>query len=343
MVQSPKEKMLAELAALCGIEEQYYDIAGNLHVTGPETQTAILAAMGYRCQLLDDLAQELARRRLRPWNQLVEPVLALSQSKLPAAWNLYLPLSAGQLPSALEITWELQDENGNYYHKEIVGSIPEVKETRIFDKAAYGRLLLALPPNLPLGYYNLQVQVNSSGFQKQGQMLLIIAPDRMHIPEALHHERIWGITLPLYAIRSSKNWGIGDCGDLRQLLTLENQLTADVIGLNPLHHLGVRLENGISPYYPMSRCYSSPIYLDLNSVPELSDSHEVQEFLSRPEISEKISALRKNNYVDYPEVSRLKFLVLAKLLESFISRHGLPDSPKTDRGREVCCLCAARE
>ena len=334
MVQSPKEKMLAELAALCGIEEQYYDIAGNLHVTGPETQTAILAAMGYRCQILDDLEQELVRRRLWPWNQLVEPVLALSQSKLPAAWSLYLPLSAGQLPSALEITWELKDENGNYFHKEIVGSIPEVEETRSFGKAAYGRLLLPLPPNLPLGYYNLQVQVHSSGFQKQGQMLLVIAPDRMYIPEALHHERIWGITLPLYAIRSSQNWGIGDCGDLRQLLTLESQLTADVIGLNPLHHLGVRLENGISPYYPTSRCYSSPIYLDLNSVPELSDSHEVQEFLSRPEISEKISALRENNYVDYQEVSRLKFSVLAKLLESFISRHGLPGSPKTDRGRE---------
>ncbi len=191
-----------------------------------------------------------------------------------------------------------------------------------------------LPPKLPLGYYNLQVQVKAAGFQKQGQMLLIIAPDRMHIPEALHHERIWGITLPLYAIRSSQNWGIGDCGDLRQLLTLENQLTADVIGLNPLHHLGVRLEGGISPYYPTSRCYSSPLYLDINSIPEFSDSQEVQEFLARPEISKKISALRENNYVDYPEVARLKFSVLAQMLESFAERHGLPGSPKTDRGRE---------
>jgi hypothetical protein len=94
--------MLADLADLCGLESQYYDIAGNLHVTEPETQAAILTAMGYRCQ--DDLEQELERRRLWPCSEGVEPVLALSQSKLPgAAWNLYVPLSRGRF-SDLKIT-----------------------------------------------------------------------------------------------------------------------------------------------------------------------------------------------------------------------------------------------
>jgi 4-alpha-glucanotransferase len=334
MGQSSKEHLLAELAALCGLESQYYDIAGNLHVAGPETQAAILTAMGYHCQSPDDLQQELARRRLWPWIELVEPVLALSQSQLPAAWNLYLPLSAGQLPSKLHIAWKLYDENGSYLHQETVGPPLKVEETRSFGKAVYGRMLLPLPPNLPLGYYNLQVQVQAPKFQKQGQMLLIIAPDRMHIPEALHHEHIWGITLPLYAIRSTQNWGIGDCGDLRRLLACESSVSGDVIGLNPLHHLGVRLEDGISPYYPTSRCYSSPLYIDLNSIPELSDSPEMQDYLARPEVSEKISSLRKDNYVNYPEVSRLKFSMLTRMLDNFISRHGLPGAPKTDRGRE---------
>jgi hypothetical protein len=79
MVQSPKEQLLTELATLCGLEAEYYDIAGNLHVTGPETQAAILTAMGYHCESPNDLQQELARRRLWPWTDLVEPVLALSQ------------------------------------------------------------------------------------------------------------------------------------------------------------------------------------------------------------------------------------------------------------------------
>ena len=73
-------------------------------------------------------------------------------------------------------------------------------------------------------------------------MLVVIAPGRMYIPESLNDARIWGINLPLYAVRSSHNWGIGDCGDLQRLLALESQLAADIIGLNPLHHPGVLLE-----------------------------------------------------------------------------------------------------
>ena len=130
------------------------------------------------------------------------------------------------------------------------------------------------------------------------------------------------------------NWGIGDCGDLRRLLTLENNLTADVVGLNPLHHLGFLLEHNISPYYPSTRCYANPLYLDLNLVPELSDSKEVQEFLHSQEILAKISSLQEDNHVNYVEVARLKLSVLAKLLDTFISRHGLPDSPNTARGRD---------
>ncbi len=215
-----------------------------------------------------------------------------------------------------------------------------VEEVRSFGETAYGRLKLPLPPALPLGYYDLQVQVNSSGFQKQGHMLVVIAPERMYIPESLNNERIWGITLPLYAIRSSHNWGIGDCGDLQRLLSSESQLSADIIGLNPLHHPGVRLENGVSPYYPTSRGFFNPLFLDLDSVPEMSASPEAREYLARPDIRQKIAALRENRQVDYPEVERLKASVLAMLWEIFIDTHGRPDSPKTARGRDFMAFLA---
>ena len=171
-------------------------------------------------------------------------------------------------------------------------------------------------------------------------MLVVIAPDRMYIPESLNGVRIWGINLPLYAVRSSHNWGIGDCGDLQRLLSLENQLAADIIGLNPLHHLGVRLEHSVSPYHPTSRCYSSPLFLDLDLVPEMAASAAAQEYLARSDIQQKITELRGNKHVDYPEVARLKATVLAKLLDTFISTHGLPGSPKTDRGGEFAAFLA---
>jgi 4-alpha-glucanotransferase len=171
-------------------------------------------------------------------------------------------------------------------------------------------------------------------------MLVVIAPGRMYIPGSLKDARIWGINLPLYAVRSSHNWGIGDCGDLQRLMSLGSQVAADIIGLNPLHHPGVLLEQGVSPYYPTSRCYASPLFLDLGVVPEMAASAAAQEYLSRPDIQQKITDLREKKHVDYPEVARLKATVLAKLLDTFISAHGLPGSPKTDRGREFAAFLA---
>ena len=143
--------MLAELAALNGLEPQYYDMAGNLHITEAETQAALLTAMGCRCQTLADLDEELERCRSWPWSELMEPVLALTQQNC----RLLEPLSTsvgGRLPSAAEITWELKDETGKCLHSEVVGPTLQLEETRSFGKNAYGRVKLLLPPALPLGY-----------------------------------------------------------------------------------------------------------------------------------------------------------------------------------------------
>ncbi len=197
-----------------------------------------------------------------------------------------------------------------------------LEETRSFGEAAYGRVVLPLPPVLALGYYDLHVRVSAAGFQGQGRMLLIIAPDRVYMPETLTKERLWGINLPLYAMRSTHNWGIGDCGDLQRLLALGSKLKADIIGLNPLHHLGVHLQDSISPYYPTSRCYPSPLYLDLDLVPEMSACPEARDYVARSEVQEKLAILRESQQVNYSEVARLKFRVLAKLLDTFVKNHG---------------------
>jgi 4-alpha-glucanotransferase len=338
MEESARETLLAELAACCGLEPHYYDNAGNLHITKPQTQKALLTAMGCRCQTLDDLRQEVECRRRWPWSELVEPVLALSQSQLPATWDLYLPLSGGELPPALEIHWELRDESGHCLNDKVMPPNVRLAATRTFGETAYGRVMLPLPAMLALGYYELHVRVQAADCQRQGQMLLIIAPDRLYLPEVLTRERLWGINLPLYALRSSRNWGIGDCGDLQRLLAFLSDLDADLIGLNPLHHPGVNLQDSISPYYPTSRCYPSPLYLDLDQVPEMSACSEAQAYLAQPDTQAKLSRLRQSRQVNYPEVAGLKSLVLANLLDTFVKNHGESGSPQTARGREFAAF-----
>ncbi len=324
---------MAELAALGGIEPQYYDIAGNLHQASPETQEHLLLAMGYRCRSPEDLQEEVRRCRGLPWTEVVEPVLALWRSQLPAAWHLYLPLVGGELPADLTILWELTDEAGCCWHREEGHGAGAVQEQREIDGQRYGRLALPLPDRLQWGYYTLRVWVESSAYQHQAQQLLIVAPDQVHVPAILSRQRLWGVHLPLYALASSRNWGLGDCGDLRSLVSGARRLGADLLGLNPLHHLGPWLEDSISPYYPTSRCFPDPLYLALDQVPEAAASPEAREYLQRSELQQAVATLRRRPQVDYVAVARLKRQALAVLYAAFLRLHGSPEAPRTARGQ----------
>ena len=75
-----------------------------------------------------------------------------------------------------------------------------------------------------------------------------IAGGRCHQPGVLEHGgRVWGLMAQLYGVRSARNWGIGDFGDLKALIELAAGLGAAVVGVNPLH-----ATQG-SPYSPSSR------------------------------------------------------------------------------------------
>ena len=47
MQDQTEQTLLAELAERAGIVADYYDIAGNLHLTSDDTRRAILTAMGF--------------------------------------------------------------------------------------------------------------------------------------------------------------------------------------------------------------------------------------------------------------------------------------------------------
>ena len=50
-------------------------------------------------------------------------------------------------------------------------------------------------------------------------MSLVVAPPSCYLPQAVGEAgRVWGPALQLYALRSRRNWGIGDFTDLRTFL-----------------------------------------------------------------------------------------------------------------------------
>ncbi len=61
MNSDPEEyqKLLAQLAALKGIEPEYQDVWGNLHSISPEITLKILSAMGCQVDSLEKLKKEV--------------------------------------------------------------------------------------------------------------------------------------------------------------------------------------------------------------------------------------------------------------------------------------------
>jgi 4-alpha-glucanotransferase len=55
MQDQTEQILLARLAQLAGIANDYYDIAGHLHITSDNTRRAILTAMGFSVDSTESL------------------------------------------------------------------------------------------------------------------------------------------------------------------------------------------------------------------------------------------------------------------------------------------------
>ncbi|MEO8881483.1 MAG: 4-alpha-glucanotransferase [Gemmatimonadaceae bacterium] len=171
---------------------------------------------------------------------------------------------------------------------------------------------------LPIGYHTLTVG-------SENQTLIVVPPKCMApIRPAM------GLIANLYAVRSDRNWGVGDITDLATIAEWSGEKGAAFVGVNPLHALRNR-GHGISPYSPVSRLYRNPIYIDITAVPELGECTDVHALLEDPETIATLVSLRSSTHVDYDRAWALKRRALEMLHRTFIVRHR---DARSGRGRD---------
>lgn len=169
-------------------------------------------------------------------------------------------------------------------------------------KLAAGKTL-HLPKTLPTGYHQLSL---SDGDTQQG-CRIIIAPRRCYEPDVLlAGKKLWGATVQLYTLRSEKNWGVGDFGDLKQMVEHIAERGGAFIGLNPIHALYPANPLSASPYSPSSRRWLNVTYIDVSQVAEFIDSEEAQRWWRLPQTRDALHQARSREYVDYSQVMALK-------------------------------------
>jgi (1->4)-alpha-D-glucan 1-alpha-D-glucosylmutase len=177
-----------------------------------------------------------------------------------------------------------------------------------------GQSVIAVQGALGEGYYRLSI----AGAPDDAWCRLAVAPAQCYVAPALEEgERWWGCTIQLYALRSSRNWGIGDFGDLRRLVDTASQQGASFIGLSPLHALFPHNPGSASPYSPSSRNALNPIYLDVQSLVELGGCQAARDKLQSDDFQERLRALRECELVDYEGVAAAKNEILALLWHHF--------------------------
>ena len=122
-----------------------------------------------------------------------------------------------------------------------------------------------LPDWMPFGYHTIH---GDDGSRRR----LIVSPGACYLPA---HLRIWGLAVQLYALRSEASWGIGDLGDLSRLNRWSAKRGAGTVMINPLGASTPGRPMQPSPYYPSSRSFRNPVFLNVDAL-DGADDPEIQ-------------------------------------------------------------------
>src|SRR6185295_3049786 len=184
---------------------------------------------------------------------------------------------------------------------------------------------LSLPNHVPPGTF--QLAVKHAGKPDEDKTCLIVCPGRAYQGQSDTPRRMWALAVQLYAIRSQRNCGHGDFGDLEQLIDLAAELGAAGIALNPLHALFDDHADGASPYSPSSRLFLNPLYVALANVPEFGGPQAAS-------VNETFDEFRERSILDYRELAAAKARALGLAYRNFLETGSLSRRQSFDAFRE---------
>ena len=189
---------LANLSAAMGILPRWHDLAGVEQTTGPDTQRALLAAMGVPAATDFETRTSLAELRARRAARRIPEEIVVSTG------------AESRIPLRHGADWQLELDAG--------GTLEGCDE---------GEIALTLPA----GIHRLSVGEETC-------LVIAAPERAPALGAVAERGKTWGFSAALYGLRSERNLGIGDYRDLADAAGQMARLGADFIGINPVHARG---------------------------------------------------------------------------------------------------------
>ena len=288
------------------IELEYEDVFKKRRRASPEALLAVLDALGAGVRSMQDVTGALREREAELAGRCAEPAVAAWEGSGSA--RVRVPAKMADSVSAHLI---LEDGSERELPIDVTGPETEVQGIR------YVAAWVALE-QLPPGYHRMVTRIQG----EEHETLVISAPPLAFQGEG---DRVWGVFLPTYALRTARDWGVGSYSDLLDLTIWVRSLGGRLVGTLPL--LATFLDEPFdpSPYSPASRLFWSELFIDVERAPELERSEEVRELIASPGFRREIDRARDGALVDYELVAQLKARALELLARRWSGHPGERD------------------
>ena len=305
--------LIERLARLRGVGDAYHDYRGELQYFTLETKIAILRAMDSPVDDAAALAEQLGRLESERWRALL-PLIAASNGA-----RIGVDLNITALDFGATLIWTVRLESS----EQRTGTHSTADCAELWRGEVGGSLItrrrFELPLELPPGRHELEMRIGAGA---PSRCTLVISPSRCFEPQAVREgQKLWGVSVQLYTVRSRENWGIGDFGDLKGLIRWLAPRGAGFIGLNPLHALAPADPARASPYSASNRHFLNVLYISVPAVPEYRESAEARARVDEAGFRTHLESLRAAPLVDYRGVAGAKLEILELLFREFRTRH----------------------
>jgi 4-alpha-glucanotransferase len=305
---STVDAALAALAEFHGILARYTDADGRVCAVDADVVTALLQALGVALDDSRGAAGLLRDLRLGAQRRVLEPVLV---HRVDRGDTVRASLPEGTDPG--DVWLSLDYEDGSTAHGRLNTAVTGYSLDEGLDGIRVVRVEIDLSAlagaEVPVGRHRVTLE----GVGSPRSSLLIAAPD-CPLPR-----RQWGTFIPLHALRTRTDWGIGSYTDLASLGEWVEALGGSFVGTLPLYPIYPEAPVDPSPYLPVSRLAYNELFVDPRSLPEFEATPDAVALVSSPRFEEAITKVHDAPRVLYEEVARLKRAVLEPMARALWS------------------------